>query len=309
MIKNARFESMIEVFREEDSGSGQFLPSKLGQLFGWPPGEKHSDGALIAKLSLLQSFDVYSLRIQLRGLGIEVDDIAHLQLSETRYRELDDYMRLFTRPLMKLIYADTGAQNSVDQVDLLSSFQDAENPAVMSNLRKLSDKLKLVLAKLPDFLTDYGDVFLSLAYFKKHLDDIVTRIEGLFDQIDRMKHNIIITRDTPKRELLETVEQKLNDVMSHISGSMGNFDKHTASMWENLDVESFHRVKVLIESNHSMIGGMLCGLHVMMNGYDETFKKGTPSDQVVYDYISGYFMPVIDRVNDTKRAPRLAQAR
>jgi len=39
MIKNVHFDSVIEVFNDGASGSGQIDPSKLGRLFNWPQGE------------------------------------------------------------------------------------------------------------------------------------------------------------------------------------------------------------------------------------------------------------------------------
>jgi hypothetical protein len=40
MIKNVHFDSMIELFHDSETGSGQVEPSRLGRMFDWPPGEK-----------------------------------------------------------------------------------------------------------------------------------------------------------------------------------------------------------------------------------------------------------------------------
>ena len=233
MIKNVQFESMIEVFRDEEAGSGQIDPSRLSAMFGWPKGQKHPDGVLIAKLSLLQSFDVYSLRMSLRNLGIKVDDISDLRLSETKRRELNRYMRDFTRPLIDIVYSDTDDVGISDIGDIMGSFQDQNNKAALDNLKKLSGNLKVILSKLPAFLTDYGDVFLSLAYFKDCFDDISHKTEFFLDKLARVKADAGLQGDPQIMNTVSTVEAELNELMSGISGRIETFDNHTASMWEN----------------------------------------------------------------------------
>jgi hypothetical protein len=309
MIKNVHFDSMIEVFKDEETGSGQIDPSKLGRLFDWPPGQKHPDGVLIAKLSLLQSFDVYSLRIQLRGLGIEVEDNAHLRLSDSKRRELDKYMRDFTRPLMDMIHTDENDLGLAEVGDIIGLFQGEDKKQAIQNLRRLSSKLRIILSKLPDFLTDYGDVFLSLAYFKDQFEAVAPRIDRFLRKIKKMKQDDMIGGDPQISAMLEYVESGLYETMSHIADRIQAFDKHSAKMWENLNMESFRKVKVIIESNHSTIGGMLCGLNIKMNGYEEKFREQSPSNQAVADYIAAYIKPGIDRIKYIERSSRLNEAR
>ena len=66
----------------------------------------------IRALAALNSFDVYSLRIQLRTLGIDVDDIESLRLSKEKRAELTKYMVGFTRPLIRQIYGDAETEIS-----------------------------------------------------------------------------------------------------------------------------------------------------------------------------------------------------
>jgi len=309
MIKNVHFDSMIEVFKDEESGSGQIEPSKLGRLFDWPPGQKHPDGVLIAKLSLLQSFDIYSLRIQLRSLGIEVEDNAHLRLSESKRAELDVYMRDFTRPLMDLIYTDGDEMGLAGVGDIVKLFRGQDNAQAIQNLNRLSQKLKIFLSKIPDFLADYGDVFLSLAYFKNQFEVIAPRIDRFLRKVQELKQDTMICGDLQTGETLDFVETGLYETMSHIADRIQSFDRHTAKMWENLNMKSFRKVKVMIESNHSTIGGMLCGLNIKMNGYEENFGEHCPSNQAVADYIAAYVKPGIDRIKYIERSSRLNEAR
>lgn len=43
MVKNIQLDSMVELFKDDNSGSGQVEPSRLGRMFEWPVGEKHPD--------------------------------------------------------------------------------------------------------------------------------------------------------------------------------------------------------------------------------------------------------------------------
>jgi hypothetical protein len=309
MIKNLHFDSMVEVFKDDESGSGQIMPSKLGNLFEWPAGQKHPDGVLVARMGLLQSFDVYSLRIHLRSLGIEVEDISHLRLSDSKRRELDRYMRQFTRPLMDIICEETGITGLTSTADMVALFNGQVGEHALQNLKNLSRKLKIILSKLPDFLTDYGDVFLSLAYFKDQYDNVRPRVERFLLRMEKARQDSVVSRDAKNKELFEKVPHGLTLVMAHIEKRMGYFDRHTESMWDNLDVNTFEKVKMLIEGNHSTIGGLLCGLHIQMEGYENAFRKVEPSNQALMDYVATYIDPVVQRLMHIQRSSRYVEAR
>ncbi len=80
-------------------------------------------------------------------------------------------------------------------------------------------------------------------------------------------------------------------------------------MWSNLNVDSFCKVKVLIESNHATVGGMLCGLNIKMDGFEEKFQNHAPSNQAAADYIAAYVNPGIERIQYIEKSARLAETR
>ena len=302
MIKNVQFESMIEVFHDEETGSGQVDPSKLGIMFGWPKGEKHPDGVLIAKLGLLQSFDIYTLRKNLHSFGVQVEDIADLRLSGTRQRELNRYMRDFTRPLTNLIFSDGDNVGINDISDLVGIFREQNNKVALDNLKRLSAKLKVILNQLPAFLADYGDVFLSLAYFKDRFDAISPMSEFFLASLGKLKHDDTLKNDPQIVAAFSTVEEELNDILVEISGRLQTFDNHSAAMWEDLTAESFRKVKLLIESNHATVGGMLCGLEIKMAGFYE--REAT--NREVADHIVSNIRPGIDRIKSIEKSAHYA---
>ena len=72
-------------------------------MLGWPEQADHPDLRILRALGALSSYDVYSLRIQFRELGIEPSSIEYLQLSDEKKDSLRLYMQKFTLPLMDLV--------------------------------------------------------------------------------------------------------------------------------------------------------------------------------------------------------------
>src|SRR5579859_2889674 len=125
MIKNSLLQSVVEVFRDDLTGSGQLDIEVLPQKFEWPEGAIHPDHALLRKLALLPSFDIYSLRIAMRDQGISVNDMSALRLSDQKQAELGSYMLAFTRPLVRNLFAGETIELQNFQ-DVLRLFQDPD---------------------------------------------------------------------------------------------------------------------------------------------------------------------------------------
>jgi hypothetical protein len=125
LIKNARLESMVKMFEDEGTGSGQIDVESLSDEFGWPASPAHPDLVLIKKLSELPSYDVYSLRILLREHGIKLNDVSALRLSASKVDELSGYMTAFTHPLIAEIF---GGEDIVikDFSDIMALFRDPD---------------------------------------------------------------------------------------------------------------------------------------------------------------------------------------
>jgi len=178
LIRNVRLESVVELFDDTMSGSGQMDISALDSTFGWSPNEPHPDRTILRKMAALPSFDVYSLRILLREAGITVNFIDALTLSPMKQRELTKYMIKFTRPLIREIY---GAKKlDIESFnDVLALFRDPDEIKARTRLEILAVKLKLQLSEVPRFLEDYGDVFLSLSYYRQCLEELKDLTFGL----------------------------------------------------------------------------------------------------------------------------------
>ena len=69
LVKNSKLQGTVELFSEGNAGSGQLLPDQLVEFFDFDD-DRLQDLDLVNALSALPSYDVYSLRIELRDLGI-----------------------------------------------------------------------------------------------------------------------------------------------------------------------------------------------------------------------------------------------
>ncbi len=103
MLKDNHMRTMVEMFTSGSGASGRMEVEALETVFD-DTDEFKEDLAILEPMEKLHSFDVYSLRFELRRLGIPIADQAGLQLSERKAKELTSYMTEFTRPLLSQIY-------------------------------------------------------------------------------------------------------------------------------------------------------------------------------------------------------------
>ena len=96
LIKNVRLKSVVELFADKDTGSGQIDIEDLPKEFSWLMADLPADMTMLQKVGNLPSYDVFSLRISLRELDIKVNDVTALRLSDSMNSELTTYMTDFT---------------------------------------------------------------------------------------------------------------------------------------------------------------------------------------------------------------------
>lgn len=271
MIKNVRLESVIELFSDEGTGSGQMNIRDIGQEFGWDEGG-HPDLTMLRKLALLPSFDVYSLRISLRQQGISVKNYDDLKLSPAKTRDLTAYMTGFTHALLKEIYGSTDMKiENFD--DIISLFRDPDIKKAKEQLDVMAKKLGIGLGEIPTFLEDYGDIFLSLSYYRQSLDEIEPVIEEFLGSMDEIRSNWQLKQDQNLMRTCDMLQSTINELMAEITGRFENFEQGTKDLWNDISARRFQRVKTLIESYHTTIGGVLCALSVKIDAWHDLFPS------------------------------------
>lgn len=307
LIKNSRFESVVEIFADKDTGSGQMTVEALPGEFGWNEGFRHPDMVLLRKLADLSSYDVYSLRISLRDLGVEVNNVEYLKLSDHKLAELTEYMREFTHPLIMQIYGgdDVSVQSFEDVIKL---FRSPDVKKALEKLRIMADKLNIKPEDVPRFIEDYGDIFLSLSYYKQILDSIEPTITEFLETMDLLRENYAMKTNQSLMQTMDMMTSTVNELMAAITGRFENFDRGTKHMWDNISAERFRRVETLIKGYHTTIGGVLCALSVKMDAWSELFPNmqvggpGRRAEFIMSDMKQG--MDRIQKIEDS--APMLS---
>ncbi len=308
LIKNVRLKSVVELFQDETAGSGQLDIEDLGAEFGWPPEELHPDLVVLRKLAGLPSYDVYSLRIMLREHGISVNDYDALRLSTTKNKELTQYMTQFTRPLILQIYGsdELHIQNFGDVIAL---FRDPDVSRAREKLKIMAAKLGIKMEEVPKFLEDYGDIFLSLAYYRQCLDQIESTISEFLESLSELRNNFQLRSDYNLMRTSEMIEAKINELMAAITGRFENFDRSTKDMWNEITAARFRKVEALITNYHTTIGGVLCALSVKMDAWTRLFptpNSGGPIRRS--EFIMGEMKQGIENIKKVEdSAPMLSE--
>jgi len=307
MIKNAKLESAVELFSGAATGSGQIGVSDLPGEFDWPSDQETDDLRICLALATLPSYDVYSLRISLRQLGIEVNDHDALRLSDSKSKELTVFMTKFTRPLIQEIYGKDNTSGINNFEDVLALFRSPDIKQAMERLKQMAQKLAIRPDQVPTFLEDYADIFLSLGYYRQCLDSVEPVVDEFLDGLRVLRKDYQFKEDRSLRETSEKLESVILDSMSGLTGRFEAFDEASHNMWADISAERFHEVERLISSFHSTNGGVLCSLTVKMAAWKNKFPSrhaGSPAKRA--EFIQSELRQGIDKISALERkAPSL----
>lgn len=307
LIKNVRLVSVVEIFEGTGTGSGQMEVEQLAAEFNWDPRKPPRDLLIMRKLSKLPSYDVYSLRVALREMDVEVNDQDYLKLSPSKNQELSAYMTDFTRPLIQQIYGgdDIEIQSFSDVIRL---FRNPDVKVALEKIRLMSQKLEINPEDIPKFMEDYGDIFLSLSYYRRCLDDMEPKITEFLDAMADLRQNFHYKNDTNLMNTMSKLESTINERMAAITGRFENFERGTKHMWDEISAARFRKVENLIQSYHTTIGGVLCALTVKMDAWVRLFptpNSGGPGRRA--EFILSEMQQGIDNIQEIEdSAPMLA---
>ena len=261
---------------------------------------------MLRKLAPLPSYDVYSLRMLFRQEGIEVNSINDLKLSSSKTAELTSYMTQFTRPLVQEIYGKNDLEVQTFD-DLVRLFSSPDVAMVRQKLDQLAQKLRIKMRDVPKFLEDYGDVFLSLSYFRQCLDALEPIIDEFMNSMDEIRDNFQLKTNVNMMNTCDLIEGAINELMAAISGRFETFDRYTNGMWDDLTADRFKTVKKFVEEYHTTIGGCLCALTVKMNAFAVLFPSPTVGGPIKRgEFIMSEMKQGIDKLREIQdNAPKI----
>jgi hypothetical protein len=307
IVKNPLLDTMVELFNTPSGGSGQVTVSGVAKMVGLAHNPQHPDLVLLHNISLLPSFDVYSLRILLRANNIEITDKSALKLSDSKIASLSNYMSAFTKPLVTEIFGEDASVGGF--TDLVGMMRNCPADQVRERLTRMADKLGIGVPAIPNFLEDYADIFMSLSYYRQCLDQILPPIQSFLECTHDIRSNHQLKQDVNMMKALDFTEQTINALTANVTGRLESFDRSTNDMWQDLTAERFRKIEALIKSYHVSIGGVLCALSVKMNAWGRLFPTPTASGPMRRaEFIMSDMRQGIDRIRAFKdTAPMLAE--
>jgi hypothetical protein len=301
LIKNVRLQTVIEMFNDASAGSGQIAPRDIIVYFESFKEEVERDLVKIEKIAQASSFDVYTLRLELRRLNININDHEALTLSDRKKAELTKYMTVFTRPLIEHVYGSEDVDiQSVD--DIIRMFANPNREEALRNLRMMADRLDIGLMDIPNFLEEYGDIFLSLAYFKKCLDEIVPEVQKFLAWMAEVRSSNEIKRDFRQARMLDDISRDLTDITTSITGRFESFDNRSKDFWRDINAQTFRSIRELITAHHVTIGGVLCGLAVKMDLWKHRFARGGGGPNRRLEFIKSEILPGLSHIKSLEQA-------
>ena len=282
LIKNSYFDGVVELFSDAQAGSGQVAPEDLPRVFQFDD-DTCGDLPLLTNLSQLASYDVYSLRVELRRLGIDVESFDDLRLSEAKVREIAPHMAAFTRPLVRSVFGSgdagdgkegdgkegDGKERSLSDLMQLLAAPDVET--TQRNLAKLSRQMNIEIPAIPKFLEDYGDVYLSLAYYQSCLEVSRPKLEAFLEALAELKKDRNLAQDRGVMAACREVQEKVESVVEEVGDILAMFRDRTEDMWEDMSAVKFQRMERMITDYQNKVGGALCFTSVKLDAWTERF--------------------------------------
>jgi hypothetical protein len=281
MIKNSDLKTVIEIFDDGKAVSGQMSLDSIHKAFSHiEPG----DLEILRSVTDLYSFDVFCLRIQLRKLGIKVDDENHLKLSKSKQDELSFYMKQFTQRLILEIFG-TDDDEVKEYSDITALFHHPDVQLARTKLQTMAERLGTDLSGVPVFLEDYGDIYLSVAYYRQCMDQFQPAIQDFEYSVKEILNHNQLRFD---QDLVSNCNQLLKKIkqLNTVAGErFAVFAQSADEMWEDISEDSFSEFKGLVESNHTAIGAILCTLSIKMQAWRDKFpnrSSGGPVKRAEY---------------------------
>jgi hypothetical protein len=239
LIKDARLNTVVSLFSSKETGAGVLDIAHLTpETLDASKDDLNDDLGVLCPVAQLFSFDVYSLRICLRHLGIPVAANDYLKLSPHKQTELRERMRMFTLPLIKSVYGNTDVAIN-EFADIIKLFSNPDVDVARRNLELLSQRLAVKVQDIPKFLEDFSDIYLSLAYYQQNLDEIAPRVEQFVDDMRELRKNWQLGQDARTIETFDALELNLNNLVAAITGRFESFNRNTENLWQDIDAEKF----------------------------------------------------------------------
>ena len=174
-------------------------------------------------------------------------------------------------------------------------------PALSVAFRRAARKVQLNIriTQIPTFLEDYGDVYLSLAYFRHCLDQNMPIVNSFCDVLPEITQSNLLKDNLGLMQTCRFIENRLESAVTQIAGIIETFRVNTESMWENLSPDGFNSMVDVIHAYQTKLGGALCALHVKMKLWSDMFpNKDVGGVQRRAEFIMTHMRQGIDKIEE-----------
>jgi hypothetical protein len=271
MIKNCRLQSVIELYRDQNAGSGQIAVDQLDVALGISS-SGHPDLVLLRGVALLPAFDSFSIRLLLREMGASEEQLKPIAVSPEKLRQLDKFMESFTLPLLKYVYG----RQDVGKAGMSQLFEMFRNPDVamaQSHLNRLATKVKVPLTSIPNFLENYSDTFLAIAFYQQSYQDLVTVIAQFLDSIREVAAQIKFKHNQNVKTVCEEVDATFRFVMKAIGTRLSAAERMAAALWADDVTAPFQTFQARLREFQVLIGMLLCSLAAKVDAWRAAFPS------------------------------------
>ncbi|MBL8643772.1 MAG: hypothetical protein JNK21_07550 [Rhodospirillaceae bacterium] len=271
MIKNCRLQSVIELYRDQNSGSGQIAVDQLDVALGIPS-SGHPDLVLLRGVALLPAFDAFSVRLLLREMGATPEQLSAIGVSPEKQRQLDKFMETFTLPLLRYVYG----RQDVGQAGMQQLFAMFRNPDValaQSHLTRLASKVRIPVAGIPGFLENYSDTFLAIAFYQQSYQDLVAVIASFLEAVRDVAAQIKFKHNQVVKNVCEEIEQTFRHVMKAIGTRLSAAERLAAALWADDVTAPFQVFQGKLREFQVLIGMLLCSLAAKVDAWRAAFPN------------------------------------
>ena len=284
LVKNVFLETVVE-FKESELASSGPMPLKQLAIEFDERDVSREEIKMINNLASLPSFDCYTLKRGIGPMKISLLNDQILKLSDAKVGTLFDLMSRITRPLIQYLYTDDNLRIK-DTSGLLSLIQNTDPFKVKDRLDVVAANLEISLKELPNYLQEFGELFLSISYFESAFREYNPKLDQfLLWAEDGVKNSNLRNDPNAQRELTLT-EQKFRELKENLDARFRLLGNITQIDWQDLKSSEFKKIQREILSQQANLAIGLCGLAVKMIEWEYQFPSAGGSPQQCLEFLS-----------------------
>lgn len=192
--------------------------------------------------------------------------------------------------------------------NIVDLFRNPDTELARDNLIRLADSLRVDVTEISKFLDDFADIYLSLAYYQNYVDDLTPKLISMIEDIQCLSTNWQLRQDPHFIVKLRRVEGDLNDLLASVTSRFEAFRQHSHGMWGNISAQKFREIRNHVISAQKTVGGVLCGLGIKLNAWQERFPDSDVGGPIARsEMLFSEILPGLDKLNALENEGRASK--